>query len=108
MSEDVQIKNVDENGNEINSIDWSVWKRIRVEEVVDDNGNLVELVSHCKKLSDDELHQKLLNDLATSEEKDVHAALCELAEQQASYENDVNAALCELYELIEKGSGNNG
>lgn len=104
----IRIKNIDENEVEIKNIDWSVWKRTRVEEVVDDNGNLVELVSHCKKLSDDELHQKLLNDLATSEEKDVQAALCELAEQQASYENDVNAALCELYELIEKGSGNNG
>lgn len=105
---DVQIKNVDENGNEINSIDWSKWKRIRVEEVFDDNDNIVELLSHCEKLSDDELHQQLLNDLDASEDEDVHAALCELAEQQASYENDVNAALCELYELIEKGSGNNG
>ena len=105
---DIQIKNVDENGNEINSIDWSVWKRTRVEEVLDDNDNLVELISHCEKLSDDELHQQLLNNLAASEDKDVQAALCELAEQHASYENDVNAALCELYELIEKGSGNNG
>ena len=106
MSEDVQIKNVDENGNEINSIDWSVWKRTRVEEVLDDNDNIVELISHCEKLSDDELHQQLLNDLATSEEKDVQAALCELAEQQAAYESDVNAALCELYELISGGETN--
>lgn len=103
---DIQIKNVDENGNEIDSIDWSVWKRIKVEEVVDDNGNFVELVSHCEKLSDDELHQQLLNNLAASEEKDVQAALCELAEQQAAYESDVNAALCELYELIEGGETN--
>lgn len=104
---DIQIKNVDENGNEINSIDWSIWKRTRVEEVLDDNDNIVELISHCEKLSDDELHQQLLNDLATSEEKDVQAALCELAEQQGAYESDVNAALCELYELIE-GGGTNG
>lgn len=103
---DIQIKNVDENGNEINSIDWSVWKRTRVEEVLDDNDNIVELISHCEKLSDDELHQQLLNDLATSEEKDVQAALCELAEQQVAYESDVNAALCELYELIEGGKTN--
>lgn len=102
----IQIKNVDENGNEINSIDWSVWKRTRVEEVLDDNNNLIELISHCEKLSDDELHQQLLNDLATSEEKDVQAALCELAEQQDAYESDVNAALCELYELIEGGETN--
>lgn len=103
---DVKIKNVDENGKEIDSIDWSKWKRTRVEEVLDDNDNLVELISHCEKLSDDELHQQLVNDLATSEEKDVQAALCELAEQQNTYESDVNAALCELYELIEGGETN--
>lgn len=106
MSEDVQIKNVDENGNEIDSIDWSVWKRIKVEEVVDDNGDFVELISHCEKLSDDEVHQQLLNNLATSEGGDVLVALCELAEQQNTYESDVNAALCELYELIEGGETN--
>lgn len=105
---DLQIKNIDENGNEIDSIDWSVWKRTRVEEVVGENDNIVELISHCEKLSDDELHQKLLNNLAASEDEDVQAALCELSEQQSAYENDVNAALCELYELIEKGSGKNG
>lgn len=103
---DVKIKNVDENGNEIDSIDWSKWKRTRVEEVLDDNNNLIELLSHCEKLSDDELHQQLLDDLAASEDKDVQAALCELAEQQASYESDVNAALCELYELISGGEKN--
>ena len=103
---DIQIKNVDENGNEINSIDWSVWKRTRVEEIVDENDNLVELISHCEKLSDDELHQQLLNDLAASEDEDVQTALCELAEQQAEYESDVNAALCELYKLISGGETN--
>lgn len=108
LMNELQIKNVDENGNEIDSIDWSVWKRIRVEEVLDENNKPVELISHCERLSDDELHQKLLNDLASSEDEDVQAALCELAEQQSAYENDVNAALCELYELIEKGSGKNG
>lgn len=103
---DVQIKNVDENGNVINSIDWSVWKRTRVEEVLDDNGNFVELISHCERLTDDELHQQLVNDLAATESADVQAALCELAESQAAYESDVNAALCELYELISGGETN--
>lgn len=103
---DIKIKNVDENGDEINSIDWSVWKRIRIEEVLDDSGNLTELISHCKKLSDDEVHQQLLNDLAASEGGDILVALCELAEQQNTYESDVNAALCELYDLIEGGETN--
>ena len=41
-----------------------------------------------------------------SESADIEAALCELAEQQATYEHDVNAALCELYELIAGGENN--
>lgn len=102
----IKIKNVDENGIEIENIDWSVWNRERMEEVLDDEGKLVSMISHCRKYTTEELHQQLLNDLAASEDEDVQAALCELAEQQAAYESDVNAALCELYELISGGETN--
>lgn len=101
------IKNVDENGNEIENIDWSVWERDHMEEVLDDNGELVDLISHCRKFGEEELHAKLLQKLAGTESEDVQAAICELAEQQIAYESDVNAALCELYDLI-SGGDNNG
>ena len=104
---EITIKNVDENGNEIIDIDWSKWSRIRVEEVTDDEGNVVEIVSRCRKFTEEELHTQLLQDLKATEAEDVQVALCELAEQQDAYENDVNAALCELYELI-AGGGTNG
>lgn len=103
---DLNIKNIDENGNEITDIDWSKWNRIRMEEVLDDEGNVVSLLSHCRKYTEEELHMQLLQELEATEASDVQAALCELAEQQATYENDVNAALCELYELIEGGLNN--
>ena len=104
---EITIKNVDENGDEIIDVDWSKWSRIRVEEVTDDKGNVIEILSHCQKFTEEELHAQLLQDLKATEAEDVQAALCELAEQQAAYENDVNAALCELYELI-AGGGTNG
>lgn len=100
---DLTIKNVDENGNEITDIDWSKWNRIRVEEVLDEEGNVIELLSRCRKLTEEELNMHRLQELAATENEDIQTALCELAEQQAAYENDVNAALCELYELIEGG-----
>lgn len=102
----LKIKNVDENGNEITDIDWSTWERDRVEEVLDGDGNVVELISHCRKFTEEELDMKTLQELAATESEDIQAALCELAEQQAAYENDVNAALCELYELMEGGVTN--
>ena len=105
MSE-LKIKNVDENGNEITEIDWSKWDRIRMEEVLDDEGNVVEILSHCQKYTEEELYSRLLQELKATEAEDIKVALCELAEQQIAYENDVNAALCELYELIEGGLNN--
>ena len=39
MENSIKIKNVDENGNEIENVDWSKWKRERVEEVFDGNNN---------------------------------------------------------------------
>lgn len=109
MDSDIKITNVDENGNDIGeseSIDWSKWIRERTEELLDDDGNVIELISHCRKYTTEETQRKLLDDLATTEAEDVQAALCELAEQQAAYENDVNAALCELYNLIAGGETN--
>lgn len=102
----IRIKNVDENGVEIENIDWSKWERVSVEEVLDDKEEVVEMLSHCRKYTTEELQQRLLAELAATEDEDVQAALCELAEQQAAYENDVNAALCELYELIAGGEAN--
>lgn len=106
MENSIKIKNVDEDGNEIENVDWSKWKRERVEEVFDGNNNLVMILSYCKPFSEEEVHERLLNELAMSESADIEAALCELAEQQATYEHDVNAALCELYELIAGGENN--
>lgn len=100
------IKNVDENGNEITDIDWSVWRRDSVEEVCDGDGNVVMLISYCSKYSDEEKRAMLLQELAATENKDIQAALCELAEEQLAYEKDVNAALCELYDLIVGGDVN--
>ena len=104
----IRIKNIDENGVEIkNDVDWSKWERVSVEEVLDDKEEkVVEIVSHCRKYTTEELQQQLLAELAATEGEDVQAALCELAEQQAAYEDDVNAALCELYELIAGGEAN--
>lgn len=102
-----RIKNVDENNVEIENIDWSKWERISVEEVLDDKEEkVVEIVSHCRKYTTEELQRQFLAELAATEGEDVQKALCELAEQQASYEDDVNAALCELYELIAGGESN--
>lgn len=44
---EVKIIDVDENGNVIENVDWSVWLRVRVEEVLDDSGSVVGIVSHC-------------------------------------------------------------
>ena len=104
--DEMNIKNVDENGNEIVDIDWSVWRRDHVEEVLDDDENVIGIISHCKKFSEEELHEQLLQKLAETESDDIQSAICELAEQQIAYENDVNAALCELYDLISGGESN--
>ena len=102
----IKIKNVDENGIEIPDIDWSIWNRIRVEEAINDEDEVVEIISHCQKYNEEELKQRLLSELKATETSDIEAALCELAEEQAAYQDDVNAALCELYELIEGGITN--
>lgn len=102
----IKIKNVDENGIEIHDVDWSVWNRIRVEEVLNDEDEVVEIISHCQKYNEEELHMQLLQELKATETSDIEVALCELAEEQTAYQNDVNAALCELYELIEGGMTN--
>lgn len=104
--DEMNIKNVDENGNDIVDIDWSVWRRDHVEEILDDDENVIGIISHCKKFSEEELHEQLLQKLAETESDDVQSAICELAEQQIAYENDVNAALCELYDLISGGESN--
>ena len=54
----MHIKNIDEQGNEILDIDWSKWERIQTEEVLDDDGKLSHIVSHCKKISDDDIALK--------------------------------------------------
>lgn len=97
------LTNVDEDGNEIENIDWSKWTRIRVGEILDETENVVKLISYCRKLTEEELNERLLSALKATENEDIQAALCDIAEQQAAYESDVNAALCELYELIAGG-----
>lgn len=101
---EIKLINVDENGTEMEDVDWSKWDRDYVEEVKDRFGKVYLIVSHCRRFSDEELNEHLLSKLKASESEDVQAALCELAEQQAAYESDVNAALCELYDLIVGGT----
>lgn len=96
----LEIKNVDENGEEIKDIDWSKWIRVSVEEVFDNEGNFASMSSRCRRFTEEELKEQLLQKLAETEGADVQSALCELAEQQLEYENDVNKALCELFDLI--------
>lgn len=52
---DIQIKNIDERGNEIPAIDWTRWRRVRVEEEHDDSGELTGIVSHCEAIPEDEV-----------------------------------------------------
>lgn len=106
MSDSIKIENVDKDGNLIENIDWSKWKRVRVEEIYDENNVFQKIVSHCERFTEEELKERFLIQLAATESSDIKTALCELAEQQATYEHDVNAALCELYELIAGGENN--
>lgn len=59
---ELEIKDVDESGNVIENIDWSKWRRIRVDEVMD-NGKVVELISHCVRIPQEEIDEKRLIEL---------------------------------------------
>ena len=56
----IDVINVDEDGNEIENIDWSKWKRVRVGEITNELGEIVVLMSHCRKLTEEELNEALL------------------------------------------------
>lgn len=45
--DEIKIIDVDENGTPIENIDWSVWQRVRVEEILNGDGKVTEIVSHC-------------------------------------------------------------
>lgn len=59
----MEIKNVDENRNILENVDWSVWRRVRVEEILDDDGKLVDLISHCERIPREELDAKALSEI---------------------------------------------
>lgn len=44
---EIRIIDVDENGNQIDNIDWSVWQRVSVEEIFDGDGKVTGIISHC-------------------------------------------------------------
>lgn len=56
----MEIKNVDEFGNVIANIDWTKWKRVRMEEVQDSTGKVIDLISHCVRISQEELDEMAL------------------------------------------------
>lgn len=45
--DEIRIIDVDENGNQIDNIDWSVWQRVSVEEIFDGDGKVTGIISHC-------------------------------------------------------------
>lgn len=59
----MDIINVDELGNIIEDIDWSVWRRERIEEVIDTDGKLAEIRSYCSRIPQIEIDVVTLADL---------------------------------------------
>lgn len=59
----MDIVNVDEQGKTLESVDWSAWTRERVEEVCDDDGNVVKLISHCLPIPQTEIDEATLAEL---------------------------------------------
>lgn len=60
--EEIRIINVDENGNEIENIDWNIWQRDRVEEAFDESGELTHIISHCFKIPQEKIDEKYYNE----------------------------------------------
>lgn len=58
---DITIKNVDENGKELENVDWSVYERVEIEEVNDAEGNLQYLLSHCRKIPKEQIDLEAVN-----------------------------------------------
>ena len=56
MSE-LKIINVDELGNIIENVDWSIWERVRTEEVLDDEGKVIKMISHCVAIPEEMLNE---------------------------------------------------
>lgn len=54
MSE-LKMVNVDEFGNIIENVDWSIWERVRTEEVLDDEGKVIKIISHCATIPEETL-----------------------------------------------------
>lgn len=55
---EIRIIDVDENGNAIENIDWSLWQRIKTEEVFDEQGALKEILSHCEPIPQQEINAR--------------------------------------------------
>ena len=55
---DLIVRDVDEQGNTIEDIDWTVWRRDRVEEITDENGEVIEIISHCSHIPQVEIDEK--------------------------------------------------
>lgn len=68
---EIKIINVDENGNEIQAIDWNIWLRKRVEEVYNDDGKVTQVISHCihkpKEQMVEEISQEARNNLIATD-----------------------------------------
>lgn len=59
----IKIKDVDENGSIIKNVDWSVWRRVRCEEVFDDNETLIEIIAHCEHIPSEEIAMQNLSEI---------------------------------------------
>lgn len=59
LMNEVKIIDVDENGNVIESINWDLWIRVRVEEVYDTDGAVTQIISHCVQKSIEQVCEEL-------------------------------------------------
>lgn len=59
----IEIKNVDENGDEIAEIDWAIWRRSTIEEIMDADGKVSGIVSHCSRIPQAEIDATLTTEL---------------------------------------------
>lgn len=97
---DVQIKNVDERGNEIPDIDWSRWRRVRVAEEHDDSGELSGILSLCEAIPEEEI----VAEVAAKEREEALSQFRESGpERVGALETDVldhDEAITGLYETM--------
>lgn len=96
---DLTVQNVDEQGNMIEDIDWTVWRRDRVDEVTDENGEVIEIISHCSHIPQVEIDEKE-HEAAIQNLKDTDYIAAKFAERIMTCESieEIQAAAAEFKE----------